>query len=43
MGPGLATTTWAIVLAVVFLGGVVKGMAGFGYAVASTWHSGSDS
>lgn len=38
MGPGLATatTTWAIVLAVVFIGGVLKGMAGFGYAVAST-------
>lgn len=30
------TATLVVVLAVVFLGGVVKGVAGFGYAVAST-------
>lgn len=33
---GLATATLVAVLFVVFVGGVVKGVAGFGYAIAST-------
>lgn len=33
---GLAAATLALVLVVVFAGGLVKGIAGFGYAVAST-------
>lgn len=33
---GVETATLVFVLAVVFLGGLVKGVAGFGYAVAST-------
>lgn len=33
---GVSTVTLALVLAVVFFGGLVKGVAGFGYAVAST-------
>lgn len=33
---GVAGATLALVVAVVFLGGLVKGVAGFGYAVAST-------
>jgi len=33
---GVETATLVLVLAVVFLGGLVKGVAGFGYAVAST-------
>lgn len=33
---GLATGTLALVLLIVFAGGVVKGVAGFGYAIAST-------
>lgn len=34
--PELSTLTWAIVFATIFFGGFIKGVVGFGYAIAST-------